>query len=312
MAMAAMLALLVIVYVLWQLIASLLRAVEDGGHAVGPDVDSAGARRRTRTSFKNSNYKRYYREARVPRRPEETMEIVQRMLYVYGKAEGVAIFRALRGELESSARLDSDGEQLACRAAVRLWTSSQNAGLNKEFCSILNEIIRHDVAGPALASAASLARAMNGHLTSGARARWPTQSWKVYRGAGIPRCELEHFTVGLIYRTPMFLATSFKMATAVEFLKRVPDHLLRVIFVFHIDPHRRCRHALPIKSVSGCEDETEFLFSPYSAFTVKSSDLEAPRPSKRRRSGVEHLKVDVIVAPDNLEISEDVYVMRWH
>eukprot|EP00930_Biecheleria_cincta_P012166 TRINITY_DN115606_c0_g1_i1.p1 TRINITY_DN115606_c0_g1~~TRINITY_DN115606_c0_g1_i1.p1 ORF type:complete len:103 (-),score=5.47 TRINITY_DN115606_c0_g1_i1:150-458(-) len=102
------------------------------------------------------------------------------------------------------------------------------------------------------------------------------------------------------------------MKVAISFVQRVPDHLLPVVFVFHIDPVRKCHHALLIKSVSGCDEESEFLFVPYSAFTVRQNGIHKERPRKRQRLGVEHWTVHVDVVPDNLDVAEDVDLVDWH
>ena len=74
------------------------------------------------------------------------------------------------------------------------------------------------------------------------------------------------------FRTKMFLATSFMREIPMEnFLPTVPSNLCAVLFTIKIDPIKKCMHANyldnPMHTKVGVE--REFLYPPYSAFTVK-------------------------------------------
>ena len=75
--------------------------------------------------------------------------------------------------------------------------------------------------------------------------------------------------VGMKFRQPAYLATSFDVRVANDFIARstMPS---RVRWSIRIDPERKCKHVnLVLKS--NVPGEQEYLFVPYSAFTVLSA-----------------------------------------
>ena len=78
-------------------------------------------------------------------------------------------------------------------AAQRMWTSQLRledvpSKYNKEFCSILNEVIRGDDSGDLMANACVLVRAINQLVVmrrSGPSVRFP-QGGVTYRGGALP------------------------------------------------------------------------------------------------------------------------------
>ena len=119
--------------------------------------------------------------------------------------------------------------------------------------------------------------------------------------------------VGQTYRAPMFLATSFGEDVARNFMERLdlpsseqqPPFQEPVLFVFHfrhdLPENRRCVHVNFIyrdyNSLGGAQ-EFEFLFAPYSAFTVRSVSWEAA-PVVNNYVYQPH-RIELDVAPDNL------------
>jgi hypothetical protein len=86
---------------------------------------------------------------------------------------------------------------------------------------------------------------------------------------------MDFYTVGSSFRVASFLATSFSMHVAEQFLlysdgRGEPC----VVWEIHLDPAgefspaRRCKHVSYVKH-SNVARECEYLFAPYSPFTVK-------------------------------------------
>jgi hypothetical protein len=108
-----------------------------------------------------------------------------------------------------------------------------------------------------------------------------------YRGGGLP---LQHvvqlpgqpppfFVPGKKYRVNMFLATSFKKIVAENFsVMAAARGDPPVIWTIKVDPRGesqlkyRCKHVNQVAK-SNVDGESEFLFAPYSVFTIESVTL---------------------------------------
>ena len=107
----------------------------------------------------------------------------------------------------------------------------------------------------------------------------------------MPQLHRDFFTPGKRYRAPMFVATSFDEHVSINtFLARLeppsasqqPPFQEPVLWTFHFDgslpEHRRCVHVNFIDRTDGTvHREDEFLFAPYSCFTVRAAHWEAGR-----------------------------------
>ena len=117
---------------------------------------------------------------------------------------------------------------------------------------------------------AALARAIN-ELCVSVPPRPPFPPGGVcFRGGGFDERYRSFFVARRQFREPAFLVTSFSQDTADEFMARssMPS---KVRWMVWIDPTRKCNHVnLVTKRVPGLPDEQEYLFAPYSAFTVLS------------------------------------------
>ena len=208
--------------------------------------------------------------------------------------------------------------------AVRLWTSATKLG-GREFCSILNDAIRRD-AKDTIDHAVTIAHALNCFCVNRRHGETPT-SWPesnvTYRGTAMPRLHRSFFTVGKKYRAPMFVATSFSEDVSVtSFLLRLvpptadqaPPFQEPTLWRFHLDStlpqNRRCVHANFIDRTDGTvNEEHEFLYSPYSVFTVRAVHWEAqPRVNTYERR---FHTIDIDVAPDNLREPDDLPLAPW-
>jgi hypothetical protein len=165
-----------------------------------------------------------------------------------------------------------------------MWTSHIGHnfdGRPREFCWLLNRLIRENDVDK-LRAAEPIIRALNlhcvgeqgvRHVTKKTSVAWP-KDFKLYRGGGFNMAYKFFFEEGVSFRTPGFLATSPNEGTVLEFMSR-PEHLpLEPIkWTFHIDPNELCWHVNFMDFSMVCDEngeqvENEFLFSPFSAFTV--------------------------------------------
>merc|ERR1712000_665356 len=128
--------------------------------------------------------------------------------------------------------------------AQRLWTSAIKLDgvpvkFKKEFCSILNEILRNDCDGKIMKYACRLTRAINGLLLmrrSGESVHFPEDGY-TFRGGALPMEHFPFYSVGKKYRVPMFLATPFNRDKALEFMLRAfMDGQTPVLWTVRIDP----------------------------------------------------------------------------
>ena len=72
-----------------------------------------------------------------------------------------------------------------------------------------------------------------------------------------------------------------------------------------IDPVRKCVHVnLVTKRVPGLPDEQEYLFAPYSAFTVLSARWNAGTVAAPH-------EIELLAAVDNREAPEDLPLAPW-
>jgi len=207
-------------------------------------------------------------------------------------------------------------------AATRIWTSTQKLqgkgvddALNVEFCSLINRALRDDIAA-VMPHLVVIVRAINALCI----VRRDSKSLKFppnavsHRGGALPRQHHAFFAVGCKYRVPMYLATSFSEDKAYEFWYRafatgqVPVH-----WVVHFDARGehnlryRCKNVnLVEKTVKGVEDEQEFLFVPYSVFTVMSITVPA------KITGSNPVVVHIEAAIDNADEDEELPLAPWH
>ena len=175
-----------------------------------------------------------------------------------------------------------------------------------ELCSIVNFSLRSDL--PALLIPAVQIITNINQLCVVRRkgvAMFPAQGM-CFRGSGLPEQHQGFFVPGKKYRVPGFLASSSSEAIAFGFLIRahirqsVPVVLWRIHFDERglKDPRYRCRHVNLVRHCNVANEE-EFLFAPYSTFTVRAVawnvgddmephiiDLEAAIDNKREDEGV--------------------------
>jgi hypothetical protein len=79
----------------------------------------------------------------------------------------------------------------------------------------------------------------------------------------------------------------------------------KILWLVHIHPVHKCQHVnLVTKRVPGLSDEREYLFAPYSAFTVISTKWGQGTPD-------DHHIIELSAAPDNKNAPEDLPLAPW-
>jgi GrpB-like predicted nucleotidyltransferase (UPF0157 family) len=137
-------------------------------------------------------------------------------------AAGKDLFHRLQGEsFENPKELLSQVQV----AATRIWTSTQklqgagvDKALNVEFCSLINRALREDAAD-VMPHLVVIVRAINALCIvrrESSSLKFPPDDVS-HRGGALPPKHRDFFSVGLKYRVPMYLATSFEEDKAYEF-----------------------------------------------------------------------------------------------
>ena len=167
-------------------------------------------------------------------------------------------------------------------AAEYLWTSAKSHSLFKDMtlCSVLNAVIRDDIAAE-IEAAATVFRNLNSRRVArvniGGKAvdtSYPPKG-ETWRGGSFRRQFRSFFTQGIKYRVPGFLATSRKRHVATHFAsmatKTHPCALWRIAFDPRGKDHAEYRvQHMTFVTKTLFRGEGEYLFAPYSVFTLMS------------------------------------------
>eukprot|EP00931_Biecheleriopsis_adriatica_P122619 TRINITY_DN9761_c0_g1_i2.p1 TRINITY_DN9761_c0_g1~~TRINITY_DN9761_c0_g1_i2.p1 ORF type:complete len:216 (-),score=30.76 TRINITY_DN9761_c0_g1_i2:92-739(-) len=180
----------------------------------------------------------------------------------------------------------------------RLWTSPLKCPLShREWCSLLNEGCRDDDEallgdGEEEGQLLKIVATMNRNIVTRSKADdipWPlhddsannTERWTLQRGGRLPKEHFEWYQEMAAkksqYRVSMFLSTSPKGTTAVNFMNHfsTPKSEKKVLYKFRIDPILRCLHVNCLEHISTVKGEIEFLFPPGSAFRCTAATEHA-------------------------------------
>ena len=263
--------------------------------------------------------------------------VVRRFAAVYPGPVQVAAERLVGHNQTQGLKAVAARESELKYKAVRLWTSLHpnilHVGHNddRELCSILNATLRNDEEGDALQAAALFAAVLS-EFTGMARRSdvpWLTLPWRrmdgtlitvpaganvvpggaiTFRGASMPHSGLAFFQQLLQpanqrqYRTKMFLATSFDPTVVDGFLNDPRNNQpgrVKVRFIIRYDDVRRCMHVNYIEAShsEAPNPEDEFLFAPYSTFTVQQ--IEPPV------GVIDYYQITILAAHENKEFRED-------
>eukprot|EP01045_Picozoa_sp_COSAG04_P000430 COSAG04_NODE_10_length_43369_cov_4.059025_10_plen_154_part_00 len=129
-----------------------------------------------------------------------------------------------------------------------------------------------------------------------------------YRGGGFDDRYRSFFVANRKFRQPAYLAASFSSDVAKQFMAR-SDAATKVRWIIQLDPELMCSHvSLVTRRVEGLPDEEEYLFAPYSVFTVVSASWAWDVAEGTDDSP--HVIV-LRAAPDNKAEPEDLPLAPW-
>eukprot|EP00039_Didymoeca_costata_P005973 m.86303 g.86303 ORF g.86303 m.86303 type:complete len:435 (+) comp13052_c1_seq2:325-1629(+) len=232
--------------------------------------------------YSDTNFSKASPTIIAPQKQHELFSALHKFINAYVRAEklkakhGSDFFERLEAEVFTQPDLLNKVPEVA----QRLWTSTQKfPGTDKVLSNIVNDAIRKDDEEQ-MEYIIILARAIKelclADLASPQALPFPPNNC-VYRGAVIPKKNLEFYTVGKRYRARGFLASSFSESIARQYCQDVWDEhdqaYESVLYVIHIDPFGKydrtklCKNANILKK-SLNEGDTEYIFTPYSVFTV--------------------------------------------
>jgi len=279
----------------------------------------------TRT-FATSNYKRLYDGAKAPKFYHQLLSNVYNLLELYTarinptleKSEVTESLDDFMGQLQDDAFTHNKTRQTVDAVAEYLWTSCKRHPIvhDMELCSVLNAVIRDDIETE-IKTAAVIVRCINSRrvkrIAGGEDEVDPTYPKKgqTWRGGGF-RKRVRPFFEGIVgkkYRVPGFLATSSKRAIAAKFAFDPSQTHPSAIWCIKFDPrgkdHPEFRvYHMTFVSKTLIKGEHEYLFAPYSVFTLVSVEW-----STKLRKPHEFV---IQAAIDNQEEAEDLPLAPWY
>jgi hypothetical protein len=278
----------------------------------------------TLTPLSRSNFKRYYSISTAPRSIETLMGALDEFVESYFRLhDGPGGWMVAKYSFDQSIKLSAVSKYNKCienneerssaieKVAKSLWTSDQENSCTKgkkQFFSMVNESIRRDDSD-LMRPLALIVRAIN-KLCLYKSDVFPEEGF-CWRGGGMMASNRDFFVRGKKYRVPGFLATSFSIKVAKSFLNYAGDRGEEpILWTVILDergetqPKHRCLHVNLLNSHK--HGEQEFLFVPYSTFTVQSVTW-SPFPNRE----MPH-RVTIVAANDNKAEPEDLPVAPWY
>jgi hypothetical protein len=171
-------------------------------------------------------------------------------------------FKAIESKafLNSGELVQDNGLGVACG---RIWTCTDAVG-NRPFHGILNDILRADdkaavsLAMPFVTSINKMC--VTRRTGSAVKVDWPDDN-KLCRGTSFDDKHQSFYTPGMRFRIPQFLATTKQRDIADRFSSKV-------MWIVHLPG--QCCQVNYFERITQFKGEHEFLFAPYSVFTVRS------------------------------------------
>lgn len=277
-------------------------ATQGGGGTmtVMPDVPASPVSGRT---LATAQFKPAYEQAGRHSLDEHSLELqVQRLVrdychkhrIPYEGDEGERFFDDMISDLTEWVQF-AGGTRTIPHRAQYLWTLARKLR-GREMCSMLCEALRDDDASR-IGPAAALTREINKLcVTVPPREPFPEQ-WICYRGGGFDDQFRNFFFPGRKFRQPAFLATSFSETVARKtFMRNV---------LWKINIHKRDKSVnCSLVENSEFPQESEYLFVPYSVFTVHHA-------SWREGTTEDPHIIELYAATDNKRESEDLPLAPW-
>ena len=277
--------------------------------------------------FCSSNYKRCYAQAVAPVFQHDLLHAVHSTLKLFATrlnpalnpGELVVLLNDFMTHIQEEAfRHDRALKNDVAVVAEYLWTSSEKHAVVKdmELCSVLNAVIRDDIEEE-VEAAVPIVRSINVRRVNRARAGGSVnlQSFppngQTWRGGGFRDQFRDFFTqlIGSKYRVPGFLATSVKKSVAMGFALAAPKNHSCALWCIQFDPrgelnpHYRVRHMTFVNKTL-IPGEGEYLFAPYSVFTLVSINWSANRDKPH--------EFTILAARDNKNEDENLPLALWY
>lgn len=281
-------------------------------------------------SFMTSNCKRFYHRDESFEDPNDLWRGIEELLAEFYRDENVGSnYATLACHFASKLRKDVDSNNSTALSpgvaalagsstwqATRAWTSTiKDPAKGREWCGILNQVAREDkkdlVRKSSRIQATMAGFSVKDRNKAAPPVAWPAatkdgeEAWTLFRGGRLPhehRAWYQQHTSKQI-RVPMNLATTKIKDTALGFMNNYsyPESAPKVLFQFKLDPHERCDHVNCLESLTLVPAEQEFLFPPYSCFTIVSVEVQ----------GAITL-ITMKVEPNNKACPEDIPVAPWN
>ena len=278
-------------------------------------------------SFANSHFRKHYEDADTPEYATEMFVQIRKFLRAYARAHGMCDEQKLQAcdtffeslQRETGGHKDVDVVGKLGPTATLLWTSASKllgvpTAHSKELCSLVNSALRDDIEA-AMPSLAIIVHGINTlcvvrrkGLGAGELPFPPAPHCCTYRGGGFDDRFKGFFTVGKKYRVPGFLATSFSEKVADDFIG-YSSMKATIKWVIKFDPRGReqmpfrCKH-VNLVDKTHVPGEEEYLFAPYSVFTVDEVTW-ASDPDESHR-------VVLLACIDNQREPTDLPLCPWY
>ena len=203
------------------------------------------------------------------------------------------------GNILREATRDNQDNDIA-EIVQKMWTSTIELD-GTELCSILNEALRED-RRRGIYGLVHFARAINQLCVSVPPSPPFPPNNVCFRGGGFNNEYRGFFVSKRKFRQPAFLATSFSLDIASGFIERSAE-FSKVLWSVHIDPAEKCHHVNLVRN-SVADHEQEYLFAPYSTFSVIRSTWTSGTVSDPHR-------IVLLAAVDNKNEPEDLPLAPW-
>ena len=291
------------------------KKAEDEAARKKADEDARAVR-----TFERSRFAVHYDKATAPNYLHELLAAIHALITTYCTREHIPndIAEDFFVRIQKQAFRDTDKLLHALDSATQLiWTSDLTLSRTHEveFCSIINKSILSDN-DELLTAVVPIVRSLN-HLcvvrtrSDGELTAFPKDG-VLWRGGGFDEAHRAFFTVGKQYRVPAFLASSFSEEVTKNFLYRAAVFGGRSCVKWRIHVDRRgetdfthkCKNANYVKH-SHIASESEYLFAPYSVFTVREVVWSA-RPDDRTPH-----RIVLEAITDNRDAPPDLPVAPW-
>lgn len=262
----------------------------------------------------SSNFLRLLKAQEKPQSYAEVFDSMEKTVSLYGKRFAVPTERRIRFcELlreEAHEKFPQEAEEenpQVGELAARLWTSNKTMAAEGKSVALYHIIQRalYTDDPDLLEAVMGLIRGINLMCVSDrgiplSPDAYPTE---VFRGGSLPEEHLQFFQQRILSKIRMksFFATSTEKSVATVFMS-ANDAPWRVLWVVRFTPGYPCVNVNCLETITAITTEHEFLFPPYSVFTIQSCSFT---------QAFNHYTIELLAAFDNKYESELLEVAPW-